>query len=105
MRSRGGAFTLLAVGCTIVAAIAVLSAVLAQGDTTKTPLRSALTRPYVVFRAIDKNAGPAHLGELTSTEVADPGKVRRGTGRLCERVYAVAAGGICLARSRSLVGA
>ncbi len=106
MRSRAGAFTLLAVGCTIVAVVAVLSAVLAQRNTTKAPLRSAaLTRPYVVFRSIDKNAGPAHLGELTSTEASDPGKVRRGTGRLCERVYAVAAGGICVARSRSLVGA
>jgi Tol biopolymer transport system component len=42
---------------------------------------------------------------MTSTEASAPGKVRRATGRLCDRVYAVAAGGICVARSRSLIGA
>jgi hypothetical protein len=106
VRSRGGIFALLVAGCTLVAAVAVVSAVIAQRNTATGPLRSAaLARPYVVFRSIDKDAGPAHLGELTSTEAAHPGKVRRGTGRLCERVYAVAAGGICVARSHSLVGA
>jgi Tol biopolymer transport system component len=106
VRNRTGAFVLLAAGCTLVAVVAVLSAVIAQRNTAKVPLRSAaLAKPYVVFRSIDKNASPAHIGELTSTSAADPGKLRKGTGRLCERVYAVAAGGICVARSRSLTGA
>ena len=105
MRSRGLAFALLATACVLVAAGAVVSAVMAQHTTDAAPVRSgALARPYVVYRALDEQAGPSHLGELTSTGAADPGRVRRGTGRLCERVHATAQGGICIARSRSLTG-
>ena len=107
MRSRGGVFVLLATACTLVAVGAVVSAVMAQRKTGAAPTaRTAqFARPYIVFRSIDKDAGPAHLGELTSAPAADPGGTRRPTGRLCERVYAVPAGGICIARSRSLTGA
>ena len=107
MRSRTGLFAVLVTGCTLVAAFAVVSAVIAQRKTeTATAARTAqFARPYVVFRAVDKEAGPAHLGELTSTPAAEPDSTRRPTGRLCERVYAVPAGGICVARSRSLTGA
>ena len=107
MRNRSAQFALLATGCALVAAFAVVSAVLAQRKTETAPAaRTAqLARPYLVFRSLNKNAGPAHLGELTSTPAADPGATRRPTGRLCERVYAVATGGICIARSRSLIGA
>jgi len=106
VRSRGGVFALLATACALVAAGAVVSAVMAQRKTTAAPVRSAtLARPYVVFRALNEQAGPGHLGELTSTSAADPGQIRRGTGRLCERVYATVKGGICIARSRSLTGA
>jgi hypothetical protein len=106
VRSRTGAFALLAAGCALVAVVAVLSAVIAQHGTSGGPVRSAaLAKPYVVFRSVDENAGPAHLGELTSTSAAHPGRVRRATGRLCERVYAVASAGICVARSHSLTGA
>ncbi len=107
MRSRAGVFALLATACTLVAVGAVVSAVMAQRKTAAAPAaRTAqFARPYVVFRAINKTAGPAHMGELTSTPATDPGNTRRPTGRLCERVYAVPSGGICIARSRSLTGA
>ena len=107
MRSRGGLFVLLATVCALVAVGAVVSAVMAQRKTAAAPAaRTAqLAPPYMVFRALNKSAGPAHMGELTSTPAADPGHVRRPTGRLCERVYASATGGICIARSRSLIGA
>jgi hypothetical protein len=84
---------------------AVATAVLGQQSTTGPTRSAALAKPYVIFRALDKNAGPAHLGELTSTEASAPGQLRRATGRLCDRVYAVASAGICVARSRSLTGA
>jgi hypothetical protein len=106
VRSRTRAFTALVTLCALVAIIAVTTAVLGQQGGTAAPKRSAaLAKPYVVFRALDKNKGPAHMGELTSTEASAPGKVRRATGRLCDRVYAVASAGICVARSRSLIGA
>ena len=107
MRSRAGVFALLATACTLVAVGAVVSAVMAQRKTAAAPAaRTAqFARPYVVFRAINKTAGPEHMGELTSTPASDPGSTRRPTGRLCERVYAVPSGGICIARSRSLTGA
>ena len=107
MRSRGGVFVLLATACTLVAVGAVVSAVMAQRKTGAAPAErtAQFARPYVVFRSIDKDAGPSHLGELTSTPAADPGSTQRRTGRVCERVYAVPAGGICIARSRSLTGA
>jgi hypothetical protein len=107
VRSRAGVFVLLATACTLVAVGAVVSAVMAQRKTAGAPAaRTAqFARPYVVFRAINEAAGPAHMGELTSTPAADPGSTRRPTGRLCERVYAVPSGGICIARSRSLTGA
>jgi hypothetical protein len=107
LRSRGSAFVVLASACLLVAAGAVVSAVMAQRKTASatTPRTAQLDRPYVVFRSLAKSAGPSHMGELTSTRAADPGQVRRPTGRLCERVYASATGGICIARSRSLTGA
>jgi hypothetical protein len=107
VRSRGGVFVLLATVCTLVAVGAVVTAVMAQREAAAVPAAKTaqLTRPYVVFRALNESAGPAHLGELMSTSAADPGKVRRPAGRLCERVYAAATGGICVARSRSLTGA
>ena len=107
MRSRGGLFALLAAACTVVAAVAVVSAVVAQRTTATAPesRSTALARPDVVFRALDKDAGPAHLGELTSTSAAKPGRPRHRSGRLCERLYASTAGGICIARTRSLLGA
>jgi hypothetical protein len=105
VRSRTRAFTALITLCALVAIGAVTTAVLGQQGTTGPKRSAALVKPYVVFRALDKNAGPAHLGELTSTEASAPGRIRRATGRLCDRVYAVAAGGICVARSRSLTGA
>jgi hypothetical protein len=106
LRSRGGLFVVLASACALVAAGAVVSAVMAQRNTAPSASKTAqLARPYVVFRALDESAGPGHLGELVSTSAADPGKVRRPAGRLCERVYAAATGGICIARSRSLTGA
>ncbi len=106
MRSRGGLFALIAVVCTLGAAGAVISAV-ARQTTTPAPAAAsaALARPYVVFRAIDPDAGQAHLGELTATPAAAPGRTRRASGRLCERLHASAAGGICIARTRSLLGA
>ena len=105
VRSRTRAFTALVTLCALVAIGAVATAVLGQQSTTGPKRSAALAKPYVIFRALDKNAGPAHLGELTSTEASAPGQIRRATGRLCDRVYAVAAGGICVARSRSLTGA
>ena len=105
VRSRTRAFTALITLCALVAIGAVATAVLGQQSTTGPKRSAALAKPYVIFRALDKNAGPAHLGELTSTEASAPGQIRRATGRLCDRVYAVAAGGICVARSRSLTGA
>jgi hypothetical protein len=106
VRSRSGAFVLLVTACALVAAGAIVSAVMAQRNNTVPASKTAqLAPPYVVFRALDEKAGPAHLGELMSTSAADPGHVRRAAGRLCERVYAAATGGICIARSRSLTGA
>jgi hypothetical protein len=105
VRSRTRAFTALITLCALVAIGAVATAVLGQQSTTGPKRSAALAKPYVIFRALDKNAGPAHLGELTSTEASAPGQVRRATGRLCDRVYAVASAGICVARSRSLTGA
>ena len=106
MRSRAGLFAVLAVTCTLVAAGAVISAVAQQSATPKPLSRSAaLPRPYVVFRSLDEDAGPARVGELSSTSAGAPGRTRRRSGRLCERVAAGAAGGICVARSRSLLGA
>ena len=106
MRSRGALFGLIAVACTLGAAAAVISAVAQQTTTPAAAARSAaLARPYVVFRSLDPDAGEAHLGELTSTPAAAPGRTRRRSGRLCERVYASAKGGICIARTRSLLGA
>jgi hypothetical protein len=105
VRSRTRAFAALITLCALVAIGAVATAVLGQQSTTGPKRSAALAKPYVIFRALDKNAGPAHLGELTSTEASAPGQVRRATGRLCDRVYAVASAGICVARSRSLTGA
>jgi len=106
MRSRAGLFALLVAVSALVAAGAVVSAVLAQHGETATPTRSAaLTPPYVVFRSLDRSAGAGRFGELTSTPAGAPGRPRRYSGRLCERVYASAAGGICIARRRSLIGA
>jgi len=79
LRSRTRAFTALITLCALVAIGAVATAVLGQ-QTASGPKRSAvLAKPYVVFRAIDENAGPAHLGELTSTEASAPGQARRGS--------------------------
>ena len=55
----------------------------------------ALGRPLAralrgVPRARRADAGRPHFGELTSTSAADPGRVRRATGRLCERVHVAA---------------
>jgi hypothetical protein len=105
VRSRTRAFAALITLCALVAIGAVATAVLGQQSTTGPKRSAALAKPYVIFRALDKNAGPAHLGELSSTEASAPGQVRRATGRLCDRVYAVASAGICVARSRSLTGA
>jgi hypothetical protein len=107
VRSRGGAFVLLATVCALVAVGAVVSAVMAQREagTAQASKTAQLAPPYMVFRSLNKSAGPAHMGELTSTTVGAPGRERRATGRLCERVYASATGGICIARSRSLTGA
>ncbi|HYH91225.1 MAG TPA: hypothetical protein VEX67_18475 [Solirubrobacteraceae bacterium] len=106
MRSRGALFALVAVACTLGAAAAVISAVAQQTTTPEAGVRSAaLARPYVVFRSLDPDVGEGHLGELTSTPAAAPGRTRRPSGRLCERVYASATGGICIARTRSLLGA
>ena len=105
VRSRTRAFAALVTLCALVAIGAVATAVLGQQSTTGPKRSAALAKPYLIFRALDKNAGPAHLGELSSTEASAPGQIRRATGRLCDRVYAVAAGGICVARSRSLTGA
>jgi hypothetical protein len=85
VRSRTRAFTALITLCALVAIIAVTTAVLGQQGTVAPKRSAALAKPYVVFRALDKNAGPAHLGELTSTEASAPGQVRRATGRLCDR--------------------
>jgi hypothetical protein len=104
VRSRGAAFVALVSVCAVVAVGAVVSAVMAQRKTVTPVARTApLPRPFVVYRSLDKR--PGHLGELVSTGAADPGAVRRPTGRLCERVYASATGGLCIARARSLTGA
>jgi hypothetical protein len=106
MRSRATLFALLFGGCTLAAAAVVATAVVAQHDRTAAPKRSAaLARPYVVFRSLDPSAGPEHRGELTSAPAFGRERSRRATGRLCERVHATAAGGICVARRASLVGA
>ena len=56
MRSRTGLFAVLVTGCTLVAAIAVVSAVIAQRKTeTATAARTAqFARPYVVFRSLSE---------------------------------------------------
>jgi hypothetical protein len=104
MRSRGRAFALLATICTLVSAGTVVGAVIAQGNRAAMPTRStALARPYVVYRSLDRSLGRAHLGELASASAAKPGGARRLSGRLCERLYASAAGGLCIARGGSLL--
>ena len=106
MRSRIGLFVLLAATCALVAAAAVVSAVVAQGNRAAEPVRStALTRPYVVYRSLDDKLGRAHVGELASASAAKPGGPRRLTGRVCERIHAGAAGALCVARGGSLLGA
>lgn len=106
MRSRGRAFALLATICAIVAIGTVVGAVIAQGNRAAMPTRStALARPYVVYRSLDRTDGRAHFGELASTSAAKPGGARRLSGRLCERLHASAAGALCIARSDSLLGA
>jgi hypothetical protein len=106
MRSRIGVFALLATICALGAAAAVVSAVIAQGNRAAMPTRStALARPYVVYRSVDREAGRTHFGELASASAAKPGGARRLSGRLCERLHASAAGGLCIARGDSLLGA
>jgi hypothetical protein len=104
MRSRGALFALLAAACVIAAAVAVTGAVIAQRTAATTPAARSLVlaRPYVVFRSLDRKARGS---EMESTAQAAPGRVRARSGRICERVYASATGGICIARARSLLGA
>jgi hypothetical protein len=97
---------LLAATCTLVAAAAVVSAVIAEGNRAAVPVRStALERPYVVYRSLDGRLGRARVGELASTSAAKPGGRRRLAGRVCERIHAVTTGALCVARGKSLVGA
>jgi hypothetical protein len=102
MRSRGAIFALLAGACVIAAAVAVIGAVMAQGtEATGSQARSVVrARPYVVFRSLDGKAG-----EFASAALAAPGGARTLSGRVCERLYANATGGLCVARGRSLLGA
>lgn len=104
MRSRGALFALLAGACVIAGAVAVISAVIAQRSAATAPAARSvvLARPYVVFRSLDRKS---HAGELASTGLAAPGRARMRSGRVCERLYANATGGMCIARRRSLLGA
>ena len=107
MHSRGRLFAVLAVACFIVAAGAVISAVIAQrtGATAAAPHVAAFERPYLVFRSLNPKAGRSEFGELASTSVAAPGRDRRLSGRICDRLHATAAAGICVGRGDSLLGA
>src|SRR4051794_33519524 len=107
LRSRNRAFAVIAVLCVVATAGVVVSAVVTGGGARPTRAAGsiALAPPYVVYRSIDDRRGPAHLGEMTSASVADPGHRRRASGRACERVHASATGAICVARSRSVLGA
>lgn len=112
MDRRTAAFGLLLVACIAVAGVTVALAVAgspepatsraASAATTKAVRAATPSRPYTVFRSLDRSRGAESFG-LLAVRGAD-GKVRP-TGMQCERVYAVRSAGICLARGRSLTGA
>ena len=107
MHSRGKLFALLATVCFIVAAAAVISAVIAQrtGATADARHFAAFERPYLVFRSLDPKARRSQFGELEATSIAAPGRDRRSSGRLCDRLHVTVSGGICVGRGDSVLGA
>lgn len=107
MHNRGRLFALLAAACFIVAAGAVISAVIAQrtGASAASARSAAFERPYLAFRSLSPKAGRSPAGELAATSVAAPGRDRRLSGRICDRLHVTATGGICVGRGDSLLGA
>ncbi len=111
MARRDLTFAVLAAGCAITVGVVVALAALNRPDPVvadAAPARTRATvpaRPYLVFRSLDRRAGAEHFGVLAVTGAAKPARGRTLEGLQCERVYAAAAGGLCLARARSLTGA
>jgi hypothetical protein len=112
MARRTLAFVVLVVACTatmgVVVALAALGhrdPVIAGAATAARPRAAVPARPYLVFRSLDRSKGAERFGVLSVTGAADPARGRRAAGLQCERVYAAATGGLCLARGGSLTGA
>ena len=110
MARRTLAFVVLVVACMATVGVVVALAALGHEDPVAdaAPERARAakpTRPYLVFRSLDRQAGPKRFGVLSVTGAVDPVRGRRAAGLQCERVYAAASGGLCLARGGSLTGA
>lgn len=107
MDRRTLAFVALLAACTAVAAVTVALAVSGSPkpvavEQSAPATRSAFPpRPYVVYRALDRSRGAASFGVLAVREANGSPRL---LGLQCERVYAVARAGICLARKQSLTG-
>src|SRR4051812_9410117 len=108
MDRRAGLFTALIAGCALVAAVAVGAAIMSQrGHRVETAGKTrtvALARPYLVFRSLNHDKGPAGFGTLTTAQLGDAAGTRRQSGLQCERVYAAASSGLCLVRAGTLIG-
>src|SRR3954451_19494572 len=106
MDRRAGLFTALIAGCALVAAVAVGAAIMSQrGHRVETAGKTrtvALARPYLVFRSLNHDKGPAGFGTLPTARLADAAASRRQLPLQCERIYAAASAGLCLARAGSL---
>ncbi len=105
MDRRTVAFAALVSACTAVAGVTVALAVAGNPEPVAAQRGTPVVRPpaqgqpYLVYRSLDRSRGVASYGALA---VRQGDRRAGGGGMACERVYAVASAGICLARKQSL---